>query len=160
MIANGIFISRLIYLIPLWGGCESYLLNSLQKIQNKAARFVTRQRFDTPIKTLLKQCGWMSVRQLVMYHSLVLLYKVLKSKHPKYIFSKMTVDFSRRTRQTDNNILRLGTHTDYKLELAGNSFRWRTAQQWNNLPVSLRNEQTIEKFKSKLKLWIMENVPI
>ena len=67
---------------------------------------------------------------------------------------------SRRTRQTDSNLLRIGTHTDYNLELAGNSFRWRTAQQWNNLPVNLRNSQTIGEFKSKLKMWIMENVSI
>ena len=29
MIANGVIISRLIYLIPLWSGCEKYLINSL-----------------------------------------------------------------------------------------------------------------------------------
>ena len=31
MIENGIFNSKLIYMMPVWGGCEKYLLNSLQK---------------------------------------------------------------------------------------------------------------------------------
>ena len=42
MIANGVFISKLCYLIQLWGGCKNYLLRSLQVLQNKAARSVTR----------------------------------------------------------------------------------------------------------------------
>ena len=42
MIANGLIMSKLVYLIPLWSGCEHYLLNSLQIIQNKAARVVTK----------------------------------------------------------------------------------------------------------------------
>ena len=29
MLANGLFISKLIYLIPLWIGCEEYLVNAL-----------------------------------------------------------------------------------------------------------------------------------
>ena len=29
MVANGIIISRLVYLIPLWSGTEQYLLKSL-----------------------------------------------------------------------------------------------------------------------------------
>ena len=37
-VANGIFISKLCYLIELWGGCEKYLLTSLQVIENRAAR--------------------------------------------------------------------------------------------------------------------------
>ena len=46
MVANGIFCSKLIYGIALWGGCELGLLGSLQIIQNKAARFVTRRYRD------------------------------------------------------------------------------------------------------------------
>ena len=38
IIANGIFMSKLIYLMPLWSGCEDYLVRSLQVVQNKAAR--------------------------------------------------------------------------------------------------------------------------
>ena len=50
MIANGIFISKLIYLMPVWAGCEKYLKKALQIIQNKAARTVTRLPFDTSVK--------------------------------------------------------------------------------------------------------------
>ena len=41
MIANGIYMSKLIYLMPLWVGCEDYLVNVLQVNLNKVARMVT-----------------------------------------------------------------------------------------------------------------------
>ena len=80
MLANGIFISKLIYLMPVWMGCEDYLVNALQVCQNKAARLVTKLARFTPTKVLMQQCGWLSVKQLMIYHSLVLLHKVFKNK--------------------------------------------------------------------------------
>ena len=32
MIANGIFLSKIIYLIQVWGGCSDFLINFLQRI--------------------------------------------------------------------------------------------------------------------------------
>ena len=39
MIANGVVISRIIYVISLWGGTNDYLLKMLQVLQNRVARF-------------------------------------------------------------------------------------------------------------------------
>ena len=41
MVANDIVMSKMCYLVQLWGGCEDYLLNALQVQLNKAARLVT-----------------------------------------------------------------------------------------------------------------------
>ena len=38
LIATGIFMSKLIYLMPLWARCEAYLLRGMLVIQNKAVR--------------------------------------------------------------------------------------------------------------------------
>ena len=78
MIADGIFMSKLIYLIELWGGSSKYLLVALQRAQNRAARTVAKLDWSTPVAELLKQCGWLSVHQLVVYHSVVLVYKVIR----------------------------------------------------------------------------------
>ena len=76
MIANGVVMSKLVYLIQVWGGCSGYLVNSLQLIQNRAARIVTKLDLYTSIPKLLLQCGWLSVHQLVYYHTLLLVYQV------------------------------------------------------------------------------------
>jgi hypothetical protein len=84
MIANGIFCSKLILEISLWGGTEEFL-NSLQIVQNKAARFVSRRGIYTPVADLIKECGWLSVRQLVFFHSVMVIYKTILTTYPKHI---------------------------------------------------------------------------
>ena len=85
MIANGIVISQIIYVIQIWGGTNEYLLKMLQILQNKAARFVTKLDVFTSQETLLKQCGWLNVKQLVAYHSLVLVYKTRMEQKPVFL---------------------------------------------------------------------------
>ena len=54
----------------VWLDCEDYLVNGLQVCQNKAARLVTKLDRYTPTKDLMKQCGLMPVKHLLIYHSL------------------------------------------------------------------------------------------
>ena len=41
-IAEGIFMSKLVYMISVWSGCTKELLSSIQTIQNRAAKALTR----------------------------------------------------------------------------------------------------------------------
>ena len=76
MTANGIVISRICYLIiQLWGGCEGYLLHALQVQLNKAARLVTGQSGFTSTRKLMETCRWLSVKQLVVYQSAIMIHK-------------------------------------------------------------------------------------
>ena len=70
VIANGIFNSKVTFLISVWGGTEEYLLDSLQIIINKAMRVICNVGKSVKIKELQRRTGWLSVRQAVMYHSL------------------------------------------------------------------------------------------
>ena len=78
MLADGLVMSLLINLITVWGGCTGYLLTMIQTLQNRAARIVTKSGWRTPVKEMLLQCGWLSVKQLVEYHSLLLVFKIKK----------------------------------------------------------------------------------
>ena len=162
MIANGIFCSKLIYQIGLWGGAEDFLLKSLQVVQNKAARFVTRRGRYTPVMELLRQCGWLSVRQLVFYHSVIIIYKTLQTSYPKYIFNKLATEFPYNTRLAQSDAVRMGPDYNYKcrLGLTERSFMTRATVCFNQLPASLRQTQKIEAFKKKLKAWVQENIRI
>ena len=98
MIANGIVMSRIIYVMQVWGGTKDYLIKTLQILQNKAARFVTKLDIYTSQKKLLLQCGWLSVRQLVEYHSLVLIFKSNLEKKPVFLKKYLTKTFTYRTK--------------------------------------------------------------
>ena len=157
MIGNGIFCSKLIFQISLCGGTEEYLLNALQIVQNKAARSVTRRGKYTHIAELLRQCGWLSVRQLVFYHSVILIYKTLQTTYPKYIFSKISTEFPYNTRLAQSDSVRMGLEFQAKLELTEKSFMNRATVSFNMLPTELRQIQKIENFKKRLKVWVKEN---
>ena len=126
MVANGIFMSKHMYLIPLWGGSAKYLIKSLQTIQNKAARAVTKLDWNTPSAEILKQCGWLSVNQLSVYHTLIMVYKVLQDKSPQYLYSMFNTTYNYKTRVADSGKIRQlrtpGSGSKI-LELAKDSFK-------------------------------------
>ena len=167
--------SKLIYLIPVWSGCEDYLVRSLQVVQNKAARSVAKLSIFTPTVTLMRVCGWMSVRQLMAYHSLVVLHKTLASQKPVYLYQKVTSGgkFTYKTRQaascppgfsfevnhpTDSGTLRQGSST--KLGLSRKGWCWKSVELYNTLPTDLRLERKLPSFKKRLKEWVATNVSI
>ena len=157
LIAEGLIMSKLSYLIPLWAGCESYLLLALQRIQNKAARVVTRTSLSTAGH--LAQCGWLSVRQLACYQSCVLVFKVLEHKSPQYLYNMFKSEYTRDTRQAASMIIRQEGGTPDK-DLMMTSFRWRAAKQFNQLPTEIRKMKTLRTFKTSLWKWIVVNIPI
>ena len=158
MLANGIFLSKLSNLIALWGGCGLVLRKSLQVIQNKVARTVTKLDWSTPTSELLRQMGWLSVNQLVFYHSALLMYKVKQSKQPKYMYNMYTWSSNYTTRQTDTGTVKVVGKP--RLDVTKNSFRYRAAQQFNQLPPEIRNSSSKDSLKINVKKWIREHVPI
>ena len=157
MIAEGLIMSKLSYLIPLWAGCEAYLLLALQRIQNKAARVVTRSSLSTAGH--LAQCGWLSVRQLAVYQTCVLVYKVLEHKSPQYLYNMLSTEYNRETRQAAKQEIRQDGDTP-DLELMTDSFRWRATKDYNKLPADIRKMKTLKTFKTSLWKWILNNIPI
>ena len=159
MVGNGIFMSKLTYLIGLWGGCNMHLLKSLQIMQNKAARVVTKLDWSTSTSVLLAQCGWLSVNQLVVYHSVVLVYKVLKSKQPKPLHSMFLTEYTYKKTSTARSmsIQQRGHPT---LDIGKDSFRWRAAKSYNQLPASIKSCESLEQFKLEDKKWTNINIPV
>ena len=98
MVANGLFMSYLTYLIPLYGGCPEYLLSALQILQNRAARLATKSSWYTASAQMLQHLGWLSVRQMIVFHSLVLVFKTRMNQKPVYLHSQVTAQFSVNTR--------------------------------------------------------------
>ena len=158
MIANGIVMSRIIYLIEVYGNASEYLLRFLQVLQNKAARIVTRLRWGTETALLLNQVGWLSVKQLYVYHSLVLVYKMQHGGKPTYLNGKFRNNFAYQTRQATGSCFILSETP--KSEKSRKSFVYNTTQLWNSLSTELRKTEQLHTFKINLKEWIKLNVPV
>ena len=157
MIAGGLIMSTVSYIIQVYGSCSGYLLQALQVQQNFAARYTCKLPFFTPTQTLLNQCGWLSIRQLVAYHSLILLHKVIVNKTPQYIYSRLK--FNERDSRTSDNMM-LVENRRYKTATASRSFLPRTIKDWNKLPIDIRSTENHVFFKKQVKIFIKDNIPI
>ena len=60
-----------------------------QVIQNKVARSATTK-------------SWSSVKQLAMYHTVLVVYKVLEKGFPVYLANMFSTEYERSTRQNRN----------------------------------------------------------
>ena len=158
MIANAIVMSRLIYLIQIYGDAKDYLLSSLQVLQNRAARAVTRLPWGTETALLLNQVWWLSVNQLSDYHKLVSYYKIDRDEKPAYLSEKFKKNFNYNTRQKATNCLQVSITP--KSGTSRDSFVHSTTMLWNTLPVNLRKAASLQKFKAALKSWVNQNIPV
>ena len=119
---------------------------------------VTKLSWDTPVRTLLHQCGWLSVQQLVHYHSLMLVYKMKLQGKPEYFQERFSSEFPYSTRLATGLGIRRVENIQY--EASKSSFVPRTSRIWNLLPLQLRTARNEKQFKAKLKPWILDNIPV
>ena len=116
---------------------------------------------------LYSQCGWLSVAQLSVYHSQVLVFKVLATKSPRYLYEKLSGTQGEtyyRTRfirdQQSSQQIKLGPDSTAEGDIAKRSFKYRASAQWNSLPLKIRQSSNLKEFKFKLKKWVLSHVPI
>ena len=149
VITQGIFNSVLVYCLPLFGGCDKADLHSLQVLQSKAAQIVTRSPPRSVRNPMFDRLDWLSVNQLVAYHSLLQIYKIRSSQEPEYLYEKLGKD------NRNGNII----VTNTELTLAKKSFTFRGAQLWNSLPDQIRKNVKIGGFKKACRKWVKESIP-
>ena len=65
------------YCSSAWGKCGTSLIDKLQTLQNRAARAVSKVKFDeTDHEQFLKSLGWLNMRQLTDFDTASLMFKI------------------------------------------------------------------------------------
>ena len=146
--------SKLSNLSTLWGGAQQYLLSALQVQQLSAARAVCGfGSWGMSKKKLLDRVGWLSVRQLVFYHTVIQTCKTINTGYPKPLFQALSSNYPNSTRRATAG------HIRQDESISTSSFRYRARLSYNQVPVDVRtgSQATI---KRKLKQWVKTNIPI
>ena len=166
-VCSSLVISRILYMLPLYGGAPEYMLEALQKKQCEAMRLVTRRKWEvlgkrlTSTKELLRQCNYLSVRQMIYFYSVATVHKTLVNETPEYLHSVLCqalysgVKHRYPTRTASTRVV-----AEARLKAANTSFRWRASKQYAELPTNLKTEQSIQSFLSGLKKHTIDNVDI
>ena len=144
LLANGFILSRLCYIMPIWGGTPQKYKKKLQILLNNTARWVSKSNKRTSKSKLMKTLGWMDIYEMIDYQSLNTMWKLLHFNKPESMHHNISLD---------NNFT--VTTSEPRLINTSTSFRWRTTILWNQLPQEIRCIASLPRFKSKIKLWII-----
>ena len=88
---------------------------------------------------------------------------MLQDKSPHYLYSMFNTTYNYKTRVAESGKIRQlrtpGSGSKI-LELAKDSFKWRAADLYNNLPGHIRSISTLPSFKQQTKQWVAQNIEL
>ena len=147
--------SKLDYCNSLLFGLPSEKLDLIQRIQNNAARLVTRTRRTEHITPVLINLHWLPVRRRIDYKILLITFSVLHHGVPGYLRSQLHLRSSSRSLRSSSSQTLLVPRTKTK-SYGDRAFAACAPRLWNHLPDHIKNSDNIDIFKTKLKTYLFE----
>lgn len=138
-----LIIPIMIYGDVMFSATTAFSFHKLERCFNACLRFIyKRRKFDhlSDVRNNLLGCD---LTTYYKYRLLTQLFAVIHFKQPSYLYNNISFARSVRTR----NMLQPRAKTSYY----ANSFTFRTAQAWNNLPIQLKSAKSMSEFKRLLK---------
>ena len=142
------------YCSVVWDGLSQQLSEKLQKLQNRAARVITKSSFtcNTNSSYLLNSLSWdnLSVRRTKQQANLM--YKrVLNKLAPNYLCNMFTpTALSFDLREASQKLYLPKPRTGYLKR----SFSYSGASLWNDLPEDIRSTKSLRNFKRGIDKWL------
>ena len=134
--------------------------NKLQVLQNKVLKLQTGLPRDFPTKDLLSKTKELSINQLIAFHTLIQMHKIIVNKKPSSISRKCVVRNPHDGITFPHRITSTITPVNKRLNLTRAGFIYRGTALFNQLPLPLRTCTKTNKFKEDAKHWVLLNVDI
>ena len=137
--------SKSFYCSSVWSNTSKKNIDTLQKLQNFAARVITDTRKFDHITPVLTQLNWLSVTNTLDFKDAIMTYKCLNGLAPTYLlerFKKRSQLYNSNTRSKD--MLQIPF---YRSAAGQRSFFYRSVKMWNDLPEVLKSADSVNRFK-------------
>ena len=148
-LVHTLVLSRIDYCNSLLFGISCSLMNKLQVLQHSAARLIFRIKKRAHITPSMISLHWLPVRMRINFKILVITFKCLRGNGPSYL-SALLHHYTpeRALRSAGDSCLKMGSS---RTKFGERAFCSTGPKLWNELPTTLRNEQSLIKFKRDLK---------
>ena len=148
------------YASVVWDGCTMYEKQQLERFQYEAARIVTGLTRSVSIDNLMSEIGWLSLSDRRQFQKLVTMYKIVNGTAPEYLCNLLPPLVTERTIYNLRNAENISI-MNRRTEIFAKSFIPSGSLLWNNLPLSIRSETSVNSFKLKLKqhVYIAPQIP-
>ena len=153
-LVHALVVSRIDYCNSLWVGLPNYIVKKLQSVLNRAARLIYSLPSRIPTTPYLIELHWLPVKARIEFKLCLMTFKVVKFREPRYLLDLLSP-------QVDGPGMALRSSEDpYRLiepraigerQFATRSFSYIAPRLYNRLPVSLKQLDSVEAFKNKLK---------
>jgi hypothetical protein len=148
-VASSLIHSKLDYLNSVLYNTSATNINSLQHIENAAARVVLSAPYRTSTSKMLSTLHWLPIPYRINYKIACLVHSALTLKQPAYLLSFLKPYIPPRSLRSTEQQLLIKPRT--KLKLCDQSFAVAGPSIWNELPLDLRLTTNPETFRQKLK---------
>ena len=147
-IYNALILPYFDYCSPVWDSFSGYLSDKRLKLQNPAARVITKLPFDTNSNHFLTTLNWERLSFRRKKRKALTMYKSMNGHAPDYLQRLFTQYYSNyNLRNSEGKLSSRKKKTNYLKR----SFSYSGATLWINLPSSLKNVGPVDQFKRNLK---------
>ena len=150
-IYNAIIQPHFDYCSPVWDEFNATLREKMQKLQNRAARVITKSSYDASSSILLEKLHWDNLSLRRKKHKSILMYKTINELTPEYLqnlFSFRSTNYNLRNAEMKLNLPKPRT------EYLKRSFCYSGARLWNTLPHSARTANSLRHFKNEINRFL------
>lgn len=142
-----LIVPHFLYGCEIFSGCDVSTYSKLERSLNSATRFVySLGRYDHISHLTESIIGYSQLKTFYNMRCLIMLFKILKSSLPAYLYSKFNRLHSLRTNQ-----IRFPRFNSRTMEL---SFVVRVIRLWNHLPNSITANTSVGKFITDCKVFL------
>ena len=149
ILVHALISSRLDYCNVLFYGINSRFIQSLQKVQNAAARLIFKKKKRDKISHLIEDLHWLRIEARIWFKIALFVFKCVNNLAPKSMIDKIVC-------YKDQDFI-LNDDSNFSSQYGRRSFVYIGPKIWNELPVEIRLISNIEVFKKKLKTLLFAN---
>jgi len=147
--------SHLLYMLPIYSECAQYKLDELQTLQNRCIKALFRLDRYTPT-TFLYSSSLLPINEMAKVERISFVHKLSGSlTKNNFVFIRNAVVHGRTTRR--NSLLHIfNQHSAVSIFNSCNAALATSINEYNEIDSETRNMTSINSFKAKVKLKIME----
>ena len=149
MLIHSFITSRLDYCNSLLVRIPAYLLDRLQKLQNKAAKIVLKKKQSESSINVLRDLHWLPIKTRIDFKIASHVFKALNGLAPSYLEDLVHIYQPLRTLRSSSGCLLETKRVNSKLE--ERAFSFYAPKVWNALSLITKQCENYDSFKKHLK---------
>ena len=149
---SAFILSKLDYCNSVLAGLPAATLSPLQRVMNAVVRLVVNLGFRDPVSASMKELHWLPITYRIKYKLCIMMYSAVHGNCPAYI-TEILVPTSTLLNRARLRSSSSGTYDvpRVRTQFGKRAFSIAGPTAWNELPVAVRNTDTIASFKRNLK---------